>query len=326
MLLVGDDHLAVGELDLKARPPAHDLGRGDHPRRLAVRAQQQVPWAHQSHRRPPERGWQRRVQRQRLADGGPGRDDDHLPGVQAVGERVQVGEPGGHAGDAAAVRADRLDLLERARHDLRQRVIVLGEPPVGDGEHLGLRPVHELVGLAVAGVAELHDPGAGLHQPPQDRALPHDPRVVAGVGRGRHGRDQRVQVRRAADAAELTAPAQLVGDRDRVCWLAARIQVEDRLVHELVRGPVVVDGPDDLDHVRDRVLGQQHPAKHALFGGDVVRRHALEFFAPLRHLGHAHRTPPPPDLTRLVPVIDTIIRGTLTFWRQARGAASRSCG
>ena len=31
-------------------------------------------------------------------DGRPGRDHDHLPGVQAVGERVQVREPGRHPG------------------------------------------------------------------------------------------------------------------------------------------------------------------------------------------------------------------------------------
>ena len=62
------------------------------------------------------------VERERLPDRGPGGDDDHLAGVQAVGERVQVGEPGRHAGQRAAAAADRLDLVERARHDLRQRL------------------------------------------------------------------------------------------------------------------------------------------------------------------------------------------------------------
>ena len=92
---------------------------------------------------------------------------------------------------------------------------------------------------------------------------------------------------------ELAAPGELVGDGDRVGGLAARVQVEDRLVHELVRGPVVVGRPDDLDDVGDGVLGQQHAAEHALLGRDVVRRHPLEFLAALRQLGNAHRTPPP---------------------------------
>ena len=38
VLAVGDDHRAVGELDLVAGPPVHDLGGRDHPRRPAVRA------------------------------------------------------------------------------------------------------------------------------------------------------------------------------------------------------------------------------------------------------------------------------------------------
>jgi hypothetical protein len=50
-------------------------------------------------------------------------------------------------------------------------------------------------------------------------------------------------------------------------------------VDELVRGPVVIGGPDDLDDVGDRVLGQQHAAEDALLGGDVVRRHPLELLA-----------------------------------------------
>ena len=52
-------------------------------------------------------------------------------------------------------------------------------------------------------VAELDDLGAGLDQAAQHGALADDAGVVGGVGRGRHGRDQRVQVRRAADAAQV---------------------------------------------------------------------------------------------------------------------------
>ena len=83
--------------------------------------------------------------------------------------------------------------------------VVLADPAVGDAVDLGLGAVHQLVGVAVARVAELHDPGAGLDQAAQDRALPDDPGVVAGVGRGRHRREQRVQVGAAADAGQLAA-------------------------------------------------------------------------------------------------------------------------
>ncbi len=274
---ISSEKTTVGMLFLIAAERAKSLQRENHGRHVV-----------------PDRGRAREVKRERaLADGGAGRDDHHLARVQAVGQGVQVGEAGGDAADAAAVGADRLDLLEGLRHDLRQRVVVLGDPPVGDRVHLGLGAVDEFVGVAVPGVAELDDPRARLHEPPQDRAFPDDPRVVAGVRRGGHRRDQRVQVRGPADAGQLAAPGELVGDRDRVGGLAPRVQVEDRLVHELVRRAVVIAGPDDLDHVGDGVLGQQHAAKDALLGGDVVRWHPLEFLAALWQLGNAHQTPPP---------------------------------
>src|SRR5690349_22205918 len=199
MFRVGDDYLAVVELDCVAGAAVHDLGGGDDLAGLAVGAARRVPVADLAHRAPPGRGRQRRVQREGVADGGAGGYDDHLAGVQAVGEGVQVGEAGGDAGEDAAAAADGLDLVQGARHDLRQRVVVLAPAAVGDGEYLGLGPVHEVVGVGVAGVAELDDPGARLHQAAQDGALPDDAGVVAGVGRGRHRGDQGVQVDAAAD-------------------------------------------------------------------------------------------------------------------------------
>ena len=47
-----------------------------------------------------------------LAHRGTGRDDDHLAGVQAVGELVEVGEAGRHADHLAVAVVDRLDLVE----------------------------------------------------------------------------------------------------------------------------------------------------------------------------------------------------------------------
>ena len=61
-----------------------------------------------------------------------------------------------------------------------------------------------------------------------------------------------------------------------VCWLAATVEVKDRVVHALVIGPVEVTGPQPLEHVGDGVLAQQHSAEHGLFCGLVLRRLAPE--------------------------------------------------
>jgi hypothetical protein len=196
--------------------------------------------------------------------------------VQPVGQLVEVGEAGRHPDHLAAAGADGLDLVERALHDRRQREVVLRRPLVGDAVDLGLGRVDDVVGVAVARVAELHDLGAGLDQAAQDRGLAHDARVVAGVGRRRHRLQEGVEVRRAAHPAHLAALDQLGRHGDRVGRLAAAVEVEDRLVDQLVRRPVEVWPAQHLDDVGDRVLGQQHAAQHGLLGGEVLRRGADE--------------------------------------------------
>ena len=139
--------------------------------------------------------------------------DDHLARVQAVGEPVEVGEAGGHADHPVAAVPERPRSRPACRCMMsRQRQVVLAGALLGDRVDLGLGAVDQVVDVAAVGrVAELDDPGAGLDQPAQHGPLAHDPRVVAGVGGGRHRRDQGVQVRRAADPR-----------RSRRAWSARR--------------------------------------------------------------------------------------------------------
>ena len=294
MLGVGDYHRAIAELHFEAGPLTHHAGDGQHPGRPAVGSDEVVARLNLSHGRPAVRRRQRRIQGQRLAEGRPGRDHDHLARVQAVGERVKAGEAGRNAGQPAAPAADRLDLVQRSRHDLGKREIVLADPPLGDPVDLRLSAVEQVISVAVARVAKLHDPGADLDQAAQDRPLAHDPGVVAGVRRRRHGGDQGVQVRGAAHPPDVPPLGQLGGDGDGVGRLAAAVQVEDHLVHELMGRPVVIMRPDYLKNVGNRVLRQQHPAEHALLSGDVVRWRPLESAVSRCDLCDAQLMPPPP--------------------------------
>src|SRR5579863_3951297 len=289
MVRIGDDDRAVVEFHLVARPAVHYVGRRDYTRRPTVSSDQVVTDSDLTHGRPA--GWcrQRGIKREGLPSPRSRSYHYHLAWVEAVGQAVQVDEAGGDAGEVVAAAADRLDLVEGAGHDLGQRVVILARPALGHGVHLGLGPVHELVGLGVARVAELDDPGPGLDQAAQDRALPDDARVVAGVGGGRHRGDEGVQVGSAANPGDLAAPGELVGDGDGVGRLAPAVQVEDRLVDQLVSGPVVVAGADHLDHVRDGVLREEHAAEGALLRRHVVRWGPLEVVVP-RDLGDAHVT------------------------------------
>ena len=145
----------------------------------------------------------------------------------------------------AAAGLDRVDLVHGRLQQVLQRHHVLAAAVLGDVVDLGLGAVDDLgdVGPLGAGVPVLHHPGAGFHQAAQHRFLGDDAGVVAGVGRGRHRRDQRVQIRGAADAAQQAAPIEFGGHRHRVGGLTVPEQVQDHVVDLLVVGPVEVAGP-----------------------------------------------------------------------------------
>ncbi len=212
MRCIRDDDCPIRELDLIARPAKQDVRRSDHPRRLPIGAQQPIPNRNVTHGGPARRRRQRRIERQRLTHTGPGRDDDHLTRMQAVGHLVEFDEPRRHATGQAAVGCDRVDLVHRRLQQILERHEVFGRAALGDVVDLGLRAVDDLGDVRALGarVAVLDHPGARLDQPAQQRLLRDDARVIARVGCGRHRRDQRVQIRRPTDP-----PQQARGDPAR---------------------------------------------------------------------------------------------------------------
>ena len=200
------------------------------------------------------------------------------PGCKPFVKRVKVSKPSRDAGKPAAAMTARLDLVHRRLQKRLEDAVVLGLAALGDVIDRCLCAVDDVVDLiADAGIAKLHDAGAGLDQPPQDRTLGDDLRVVAGVGRGRHRRDQRVQVRRTADSGDLAALGQLRRDRHRIGGLATAVEVEDDVEDGLVRGAVEVAAVQRLDDISDRIFAQHHAAEHGLLSVDVLRRCAVYF-------------------------------------------------
>jgi hypothetical protein len=202
-------------------------------------------------------------------------DDDELPGVEAVGQLVELAEAGRHAVELRAATAHRLDLVERLLQDVLEPDVVLARAALGDLVDRLLRAVDDVVDVATGpggAVTELDDARARLDQAAQDRPLPDDVGVVAGVGRRGHRRDERVQVRRAADPGERARAGELRRDRDRIGRLTPTVEVDHRVVDRLVGGPVEVARPQDLDDVGDRVLAEEHAAEDALLRHEVLRR------------------------------------------------------
>ena len=225
--------------------------------------------------------------------------------MQPVGHLVELVEAGRHAARDTSAGGDGVDLVHRRLQQILERDEVLGKPPIGDVVDFRLSAVDHLghIGTLGARVAVLHHPRSGLHQPAQQRLLGDDARVVAGVGGRRHRRDQGVQIRGTADAAQQPAAVQFGGHRHRVGRLPPPVQVQDGVVDVLVHRPIEVAGPQPFQHIGDGVLAQQHPAQHRLLGGQILRWLTAEVFTGRRgiHAGMAqivddrHGLSPPSD-------------------------------
>ena len=100
--------------------------------------------------------------------------------------------------------------------------------------------------LALAGLAELGDALTDLDEPAQHGLLVDDVGVEVDVGGDRDAGDERVEVGRATDAADLAAALQLGCDRDRVGRLTAVGEVDDRVEDQLVRRSVEVTPVEDV--------------------------------------------------------------------------------
>ena len=202
--------------------------------------------------------------------------------MQAVGDLVQAGESGGNAGADATGVGDPLDLGQRAAEQRLDVHVVVAGAPFGDVVDLGLSAVDDVVDAAGDArcpggrvIAHLHDAGAGGDQPPQGGALGDDLRVVPGVGRRGHGLDERDEVLGAADPHQLPGSGQLGRDGDGIGGLAAGVQIQDRVVDELMRRAVEIGRAHYLDDVGDRVLAEQHSAERRLLSWDILGRGAV---------------------------------------------------
>ena len=167
---------------LVARPVVHDVEGVQHGRRPSVGAEELVARLDLAHGRPAVGVGSGVSSASALPR--PGRPATMIswPGVQAVEQAVEVGEAGRHAGHHAALRADRLDLVERGLQHVGQDREVFADPPLGDVVDRLLGQVDDVVDVAAAAggraVAELDDAGAGLDQAAQHRPLADDARVV----------------------------------------------------------------------------------------------------------------------------------------------------
>ena len=108
-----------------------------------------------------------------LAHGRPRGHDDQILGLQAGGDFVQTGEPGGHAGDLAPICGARLQGLDQARQQIAHALVAVAPALLRHFEEQCLGLVQELPKLAEIAVATGLDLGARGDHPAHDGLLLH---------------------------------------------------------------------------------------------------------------------------------------------------------
>ena len=83
---------------------------------------------------------------------GPRREDDQVAGLEAAGDRVEVGEAGRRAGERLALGRELLPLADLDVEDVPDLAEVLLAVVVGDLEDRALGALDEVAGLAVVAV------------------------------------------------------------------------------------------------------------------------------------------------------------------------------
>ena len=209
----------------------------------------------------------------RLAHARPRGEDDQVAGLKAAGDLVEVGKPGGRSSDVGLAARELLEAVDLPREDVLEHVEVLGLLLVGDLEEQLLRPLGELIRLALAVVDRALDLVRGREQTAQQRVLLDDPRVVLGVAGDRNGRGEVGDRLAATGGLEVARLAEKLRDRERVDRLAALVQRLDRAEDQPVAVAVEVllseaDVEDDRVH---RHLRHHQGAEHRLLGLEVLR-------------------------------------------------------
>jgi hypothetical protein len=147
----------------------------------------------------------------RLPHGGTRGDDAQVALLEPGGDAVEVGEARRHAGDARSGFLQPLDVLECRPEDLLDPDEALALVALGDLEDARLGLVEELVDVALALLVDVADDLRRLlDEPPEERLVADDARVVLEV-RGRRDRvHERAEVVEAARRFELPGLLELL--------------------------------------------------------------------------------------------------------------------
>src|SRR5690606_3579172 len=115
----------------------------------------------------------------RLPQTRPSRHNDQLSAVESPQQPNEIRKPGRDTGHSPTSSPDRFNLVQCGLEKIVEDRIILTDPLFGDVINSLLGKIYQVINVTArpgtSAVAELHNPGTGLHQPPQNGPLGDNP-------------------------------------------------------------------------------------------------------------------------------------------------------
>ena len=196
--------------------------------------------------------------------------DDQVPVLQARGQIVEVGQPGGHAGDRLAAALELAQPIDQLRAESLAHAQVFQIALVTvliDPEYLLLRFLQQFLRFPAAGLQDHPgDPLPRARQPAPDGHVADDSGIGLDIGRARRADQKIADIAGAAGVIELLAGTQMLADSQIVAVLAVMDEIADRAVDQ----PVVLAGEiaagQQIRHVVPGLVIQHEAAEQGALG------------------------------------------------------------
>ncbi len=201
-----------------------------------------------------------------LTHGGTGGHDHEVGRLEARCDLIEIAEATRHAGDALAALGQRLDALHGRPEEFLDPREVDAAADLPELHDPVLRLVEQIRGRDVSLERFGHDAGGDLNEAPEERLLANDASVVLDVGGRRDCIDQKRDVIAAAARLELSAPRQLVGERQGIDHVAPFGEGQHAPEQPPVRFAMEHRIVDDLGRAHHGVRIDHHRRENGLLG------------------------------------------------------------
>ena len=204
-----------------------------------------------------------------------GGDDDEVRPLETCRQLVEIFEAACDTRNRSAAALDLLDPFHRRPQQLFDARESFGAAALVDLEDLVLCFVEQLGGGGARLKSFRHDRSRDFDQPSSERFLTNDLGVILDVGGSWNGVDEKSDVIFATARFERAGPGQLLGQSERIYYIAALGEGEHRAINPPMPLSIEHRVVEEFGSTQNGVRIHEHRRQHRLLRVFGVRRPAI---------------------------------------------------